>query len=117
MPRLPSHQRSRHGDHPLLPRRGRRDGLIRGHSLPFGDHERTAGAYAPQTLAGALDREQRVSSLGALAAAAAHELGSPLGTISLVAKELARVLESREPQLITAEYRVAKRPKGRVLVY
>jgi bifunctional non-homologous end joining protein LigD len=32
------------------------------------------------------------------------------------AKELARVLESREPQLITAEYRVAKRPKGRVLV-
>src|SRR5690606_15086075 len=31
----------------------------------------------------ALDREQRISSLGALAAAAAHELGSPLGTISL----------------------------------
>ncbi len=32
------------------------------------------------------------------------------------AKELARILESRHPQLITAEYRVAKRPKGRVLV-
>jgi bifunctional non-homologous end joining protein LigD len=32
------------------------------------------------------------------------------------AKELARVLESMQPQLITAEYRVAKRPKGRVLV-
>src|SRR5512132_1631340 len=32
------------------------------------------------------------------------------------AKELARILESRNPQLITAEYRVAKRPKGRVLV-
>jgi bifunctional non-homologous end joining protein LigD len=32
------------------------------------------------------------------------------------AKELARILESRRPDLITAEYRVAKRPKGRVLV-
>ena len=44
-----------------------------------------------------LDREQRVSSLGALAAAAAHELGSPLGTISLVAKELARELDPDDP--------------------
>lgn len=32
------------------------------------------------------------------------------------AKELARVLEAQFPQLVTAEYRVAKRPKGRVLV-
>ncbi|MGQ0561784.1 MAG: non-homologous end-joining DNA ligase [Gemmatimonadota bacterium] len=32
------------------------------------------------------------------------------------AKELARVLEAKYPQLVTAEYRVAKRPKGRVLV-
>jgi bifunctional non-homologous end joining protein LigD len=32
------------------------------------------------------------------------------------AKELARLLEARRPDLITAEYRVAKRPKGRVLV-
>lgn len=32
------------------------------------------------------------------------------------AKELARVLESKYPKLVTAEYRVAKRPKGRVLV-
>ncbi len=32
------------------------------------------------------------------------------------AKEIARVLESHSPQLVTAEYRVAKRPKGRVLV-
>ena len=32
------------------------------------------------------------------------------------AKELARLLEARAPKLITAEYRVAKRPKGRVLV-
>lgn len=37
-----------------------------------------------------LAREQRVSALGALAAAAAHELGTPLTTISVIAKELVR---------------------------
>jgi two-component system sensor histidine kinase RegB len=45
----------------------------------------------------ALDREQQVSALGALAAAAAHELGSPLGTIAVVAKELARDLPPDSP--------------------
>ncbi len=39
-----------------------------------------------------LAREQRLSALGGLAAAAAHELGTPLATISVVAKELAREL-------------------------
>lgn len=38
----------------------------------------------------ALAREQRLSDLGALAAAAAHELGTPLGTIAVVARELER---------------------------
>lgn len=38
----------------------------------------------------ALSREQRLSDLGALAAAAAHELGTPLGTIAVVARELER---------------------------
>ncbi|MBL8773589.1 MAG: ActS/PrrB/RegB family redox-sensitive histidine kinase [Phenylobacterium sp.] len=37
-----------------------------------------------------LAREQRLSALGALAAAAAHELGTPLATIAIVAKEMAR---------------------------
>ena len=37
----------------------------------------------------ALAREQRLSAVGGLAAAAAHELGTPLGTIAVVAKELA----------------------------
>jgi bifunctional non-homologous end joining protein LigD len=32
------------------------------------------------------------------------------------AKELARVLEARDPKLVTAEYKIAKRPAGRVLV-
>ncbi|WP_421779804.1 ActS/PrrB/RegB family redox-sensitive histidine kinase [Kiloniella litopenaei] len=36
----------------------------------------------------ALAREQKLSALGGLAAAAAHELGSPLGTMLVVAKEM-----------------------------
>lgn len=44
-----------------------------------------------------LAREQRLSALGALAAAAAHELGTPLATISIVAKEMAR--EAKDPQV------------------
>jgi len=42
----------------------------------------------------ALAREQRLSSMGALAAAVAHELGSPLGAIVVTAKDL----ESEMPQ-------------------
>lgn len=44
-----------------------------------------------------LAREQRLSALGALAAAAAHELGTPLATISIVSKEMAR--EAATPQI------------------
>ena len=33
-----------------------------------------------------------------------------------IAKEIAQVLESAHPKLITAQYKIAKRPKGRVLV-
>src|SRR6266403_1765337 len=47
----------------------------------------------------ALAREQRVSAVGGLAAAAAHELGSPLATIAVVAKELARELPPDSPHL------------------
>ena len=38
----------------------------------------------------ALAREQRLSALGGLAAAAAHELGTPLSTIAIAARELSR---------------------------
>jgi two-component system sensor histidine kinase RegB len=45
----------------------------------------------------ALGREQRASELGALAAAAAHELGSPLATIAVVAKEMERDVDPDSP--------------------
>jgi len=44
-----------------------------------------------------LAREQRLSALDGLAAAAAHELGTPLATIALVAKELKRELPVEGP--------------------
>jgi two-component system sensor histidine kinase RegB len=40
-----------------------------------------------------LAREQRLSALGGLAAAAAHELGTPLATIQVVTKEMLRGVE------------------------
>lgn len=46
----------------------------------------------------ALDRESRMGALGALAAAAAHELGGPLGTITLIARDLEEAL-GRDPML------------------
>lgn len=43
-----------------------------------------------------LAREQQLSALDGLAAAAAHELGTPLATIALVAKELKRELPNAD---------------------
>lgn len=54
-----------------------------------------AGLAATQL---ALAREHRLASLGALAAAAAHELGTPLGTIAVVARELERALPPSSPE-------------------
>lgn len=45
----------------------------------------------------ALAREQRLSALGALAAAAAHQLGSPLSTIAVTARDMARGLPDDSP--------------------
>lgn len=56
------------------------------------DARRLRDAMAATQLA--LAREQQVSAVGALAAAAAHELGSPLATIAVVAKELVHDLPS-----------------------
>jgi two-component system sensor histidine kinase RegB len=45
----------------------------------------------------ALAREQNISALGMLAASIAHQLGSPLGTIAVVSKEIANDLPSDSP--------------------
>ena len=54
-----------------------------------------------------LAREQRLSALGALAAAAAHELGTPLATIQLTAKEMQRAaadeLSKEDADLIVSQ--------------
>jgi two-component system, sensor histidine kinase RegB len=55
----------------------------------------SAGLAATQL---ALSREQRLSTIGALATAAAHELGTPLGTIAVVAHELERALPPGSPE-------------------
>ncbi len=44
-----------------------------------------------------LAHEQKLAALGGLAAAAAHELGTPLATIQLTAKEMARELDPATP--------------------
>lgn len=51
-------------------------------------HEGRSRARALAATQIALEREQRLSALGTLAAAAAHELGTPLGTIMLASKEM-----------------------------
>ncbi|MEZ6023524.1 MAG: ActS/PrrB/RegB family redox-sensitive histidine kinase [Hyphomonadaceae bacterium] len=77
-----------------------------------------------------LSREQTLSALGGLAAAAAHELGTPLATIHLVAKEMARDLKPDDPRaedlnlLVTQSERCrailgqlsAKREQGDVMI-
>jgi two-component system sensor histidine kinase RegB len=56
----------------------------------------SAGLAATQL---ALAREHRLAALGALATAAAHELGTPLGTIAIVARELERSLPENSPEV------------------
>jgi two-component system sensor histidine kinase RegB len=64
----------------------------------------------------ALAREQRVSALGALAAAAAHELGTPLSTIAVVAKELARELPEGTPAAADAQLVLEQAGRCRALL-
>lgn len=45
-----------------------------------------------------LAREERLTALGGLAAAAAHELGTPLATIQVTAKEMLREVKSAHPE-------------------
>ncbi len=64
----------------------------------------------------ALAREQRVSAVGALAAAAAHELGSPLATIAVVAKELVRDLPDDSPHAEDAALLLSQSERCRTIL-
>ncbi|MGB3810364.1 MAG: ActS/PrrB/RegB family redox-sensitive histidine kinase [Parvibaculum sp.] len=77
-----------------------------------------------------LARAQRLSALDGLAAAAAHELGTPLGTIALVAKELQRgglndqemkddlsLLASQAERCKEILGRLSREPKGEDALY
>jgi two-component system sensor histidine kinase RegB len=80
---------------PLVYRFGLAIALILGIAFAAGYAHQAASEAARMELAlnvteTVLAREQRMSALGALAAAAAHELGTPLATIAVVAKEMAR---------------------------
>ena len=59
------------------------------------DARRQESAFSAVQLA--LSREQQLSALGGQAAAVAHALGSPLGTINIIAKELVRELPENSP--------------------
>jgi two-component system sensor histidine kinase RegB len=63
-----------------------------------------------------LAREQRVSAVGALAAAAAHELGSPLATIAVVAKELVRELPPDSPHAEDAALLLSQSERCRLIL-
>lgn len=54
------------------------------------ESRRIAAAFSQSRLA--LEREQRVAEVGALAAAVAHELNTPLATVCLIARDLASEL-------------------------
>ena len=56
-----------------------------------------------------LQREQHLSALDGLAAAAAHELGTPLATIALVAKEMERDARQRRDAMATTSSCCARR--------
>ncbi len=63
-----------------------------------------------------LAREQRLSALGGLAAAAAHELGTPLATITVVAKEMARQAPLHGPLREDADLLVSQAERCREIL-
>ena len=88
-------QAGSHIELPVLYRFGTALALITGVVFTSGYAWRVAAdaeklELALATTQDVLQREQRLAALGGLAAAAAHELGTPLATIQVVAKELLR---------------------------
>jgi two-component system sensor histidine kinase RegB len=75
---------------------------------------RMRDAFAATQLA--LAREQRVSAVGGLAAAAAHQLGSPLATIAVVAKELVHDLPPDSPYAEDAQLLLSQSERCRTIL-
>ena len=61
-------------------------------------------------------RQERLASLATMAAGAAHELSTPLGTIALVAKELERALARQGDQDMIEDARLIREQVGRCRV-
>ena len=75
---------------------------------------RMRDAFAATQLA--LAREQRISAVGGIAAAAAHQLGSPLATIAVVAKELVRDLPPASPYAEDAQLLLSQSERCRTIL-
>jgi two-component system sensor histidine kinase RegB len=75
---------------------------------------RMRDAFAATQLA--LAREQRISAVGGLAAAAAHQLGSPLATIAVVTKELVRDLPPDSPYAEDAQLLLSQSERCRTIL-
>jgi two-component system sensor histidine kinase RegB len=72
--------------------------------------ERDAELTAARGLAA---RQERLASLATMAAGAAHELSTPLGTVALAAKELERALTKAEQTELAADARLIREQVGR----
>lgn len=67
-----------------------------------------------QQARGLAARQERLASLATMAAGAAHELSTPLGTVALAAKELERALDKRpEHAELAADARLIREQVGR----
>jgi two-component system, sensor histidine kinase RegB len=90
--------------------------LIAGYAWRVADEaRRISDALAATHMA--LAREQQLSALGGLAAAAAHELGSPLATIAVTSREIANSLPTDSPVAEEVALLVSQSQRCREILY